>query len=411
MYPLPWSTYLNLEQSVRLKIPADDDHIQNRSRPISQLSTPLSSAVSGTTLARQLIGNGYSLSYDRRMSSKRSFRGLSRADSMTLPSQEYDDHFEVAPDAPPIPSNAGALYVAPKETRGEGSNSNARANKLRRRSSTGSIPLSEFDSASLPASPLPPRPNSACVSPTEVQQAAYPFSPLRRSPSPDPNAGSNPPFTPRKHVPPAIDVSPAAPPPVTSPEGVATSPESVLDYYSTESADSIPPIQRGFRPVFTPITEESMSQLSPPAPFAKDNRRDSQRHQPLGARSPASPRSESQYSSSRPTMSDTIAVRSMAPPQRSASDSSAIISFVPAALQPGRPPSHAVSISRGFKDYDANKTIPSSPHPRFRSRAPCRKLTVLSFQSIPQMNLFYPLHHSAKCSIVSVPAAYQVPSR
>lgn len=259
---------------------------------MSQLSTPLSSAVSGTTLARQLIGNGFSLSYDRRISSKPSFRGLSRADSMTLPSDEYEDHFEVDPDAPPVPSNAGSLYVAPKGSREEPSpcsSSNTRAKKLKRRSSTGSIPLGEFDLSSYPPSPLPPRPNSDYVSPTELQ-AAYPFSPLRRSPSP------TPPILERKHVPPAIDVSPAAPAPVVTPEGVANSPEDVLDYYSHENPESVPPIQRGFRPVFTPITEESLSQLSPPAPFAKDGRRDSQRHQPLGARNPTSPRSK--YSSS-----------------------------------------------------------------------------------------------------------------
>lgn len=258
---------------------------------MSQLSTPLSSAVSGTTLARQLIGNGFSLSYDRRISSKPSFRGLSRADSMTLPSDEYEDHFEVDPDAPPIPSNAGTLYVAPKESRGEGSSNNTRVKKLKRRSSTGSIPLSEFDSSSYPPSPLPPRPNSDCISPTDLQ-GAYSFSPLRRSPSPPP------PILERRHVPPAIDVSPAAPVPAfVSPEGIAASPEDVLDYYSHENPESVPPIQRGFRPVFTPITEESLSQLSPPAPFAKDGRRDSQRHQPLGARSPASPRSKCNRSS------------------------------------------------------------------------------------------------------------------
>ena len=113
----------------------------------------------------------------------------------------------------------------------------------------------------------------------------------------------------------------------------------------------------------------------------------------------------------RPTWSDACAARSMAPPQRSASDSSAIMSFVPAALQPGRPPSHAVSISGSFGHDDANTTLSSLLHLQLRLKAPCRKLTVLNFQLIPQTNPFCPLRHSAKCSTVSVLAAYQVPSR
>ncbi|KAF5323113.1 hypothetical protein D9611_009235 [Ephemerocybe angulata] len=328
----------------RLKIPLnqqqlisanDEDGVySNKSRPTSQVSSPLGSAVSGTTLARQLIGNGFSLSHDRRASAASRFRngaGLTRSDSTTLPRGDYDDErFEVDPNAPPIPRNADVLYVPPKQPR-EGP-TRPRIKTLKRRSSTGSIAMPDSEPPLLPNSPQP-RPTSEIVSPTELH-AAFPLSPLGRSPSPTPDADSFP-LPPgfsqdRRHIPPAINVSTAfgsgssgqgdnTP---TTGEGVVASPEDVLSYYSsTDNPDSAPSVHRGWRPVITPITEESLSQLSPPAPYTAGDRRDSQRHQPLGARSPASPGR----------------IRSMLSPQRSASESAA--SSLPLQLVNGRPPS------------------------------------------------------------------------
>lgn len=239
------------------------------------------------------------MSHDNRASRHRStLVGLTRSDSTTLPRREFeDDHFEVDPNAPPVPFNAEALYVAPKNPREtevvirtEGI---PRTKTIKRRSSTGTIADPEHDSA---LSKSPTRPSSVLVSPTEFH-SAFPIFPLPPSDTdPIPVIAAPSPHPERKNVPPAINLPTSAPNAPSSAELAATagSPD-VIDYYSfsdspDQDVDILPPLAaHGFRPMFTPITEESLSQLSPPAPYTKGDRRDSQRVLPLGARSPSSP--------------------------------------------------------------------------------------------------------------------------
>ncbi|KAG2007284.1 hypothetical protein CC2G_014988 [Coprinopsis cinerea AmutBmut pab1-1] len=284
----------------RTSEPDDDFGFNGVSRPMSGLSSPLSSAISGTTLARQLMANTYVLSSDNRRSRYRSFGGgLTRSDSTTLPRGERGgmiDYFEVDPEAPPIPTNAEELYIAPKTPRTPLPPTDS-AKPLRRRGSTGSI-ATRLDQA--PISP-PTRPTSVVLSPSDI----IPPIPLQsqqqrqQSSAPSDSQEVNRNNQDRKHIPPAIDVEAPVAQPQPSPRPLSqTSPsgseqasprhlEDVLDYYSFSENPPGGTGYAGFRPVFTPITEESMSQLSPPTPY-RNERRDSHRSQLIGARSPLS---------------------------------------------------------------------------------------------------------------------------
>ena len=286
------------------------------------MSSPTSSAVSGTTLARQLMGNGFVLSSDNRSSRYRSgFSGLTRSDSATLPKGEHpflrDDSFSLDPDAPPIPENAESCYVPPKTPRTSESRSQRRKFYLKRRSSTGSLysRTTQPDYEALPASPPLPRSNSVVVSPGLEMELGlvYDRSPIPESPLLLPadegepqhdqtksNCHSDNAEEPQVIRPDSTIMSPGnhylSPP--LSPEGGPPSSKNlddVLDYYSLPESNEE---ARSFKPVFTPITEESLSQLSPPLPYRSD-RRDSQRGPlPVGARSPSNFRRKSSISPS-----------------------------------------------------------------------------------------------------------------
>lgn len=276
---------------------------QSTSTQMSPLASPLSSAISGTTLARQLMANPYILSYDTRSSKYRSFVGLTRSDSTTLPSSDYEHHhFAVDPNAPPIPSNADALYVAPKTPRTPAS---PYSKTLRRRGSTGTIATKNEQDPISPST----RPSSMILSPTDAppipplpqhlsmsSSLSAPFSP----PFSDDSGESPAQFEERKHIPPAIDVTATRPLPSSPPQPApdATPPssgdeiqspghlEDVLNYYSLPGLPEGVVQASRYQPTFTPITEESLSQLTlPPTPY-RNERRESQRSQVMGARSP-----------------------------------------------------------------------------------------------------------------------------
>ncbi|TFK29562.1 hypothetical protein FA15DRAFT_664110 [Coprinopsis marcescibilis] len=261
--------------------PSDDALLQDASHLISSMASPLNSAVSGTSLARQLMANGFSLSHDR-SSRYRSF-GLTRSDSTTLPIGDRPsdrERFEVGPEAPPIPANAESIYVPPKTPR----TPNYTKNRVKRRGSTGSI-IEKQDSELV--SPIT-RPNSQILSPTDPEDLYPSLSPYQNSPSPDANYKEYQDlFQERRHIPPAIDLNAAQSNArskfsnvhSTSPSSSNISPGSdVLDYYSFAGAPE------GFRPPFTPITEESLSQMTPSSTPLRNEKRDS--HRPAGARSP-----------------------------------------------------------------------------------------------------------------------------
>ncbi|EKM78473.1 hypothetical protein AGABI1DRAFT_92761 [Agaricus bisporus var. burnettii JB137-S8] len=142
-----------------------------KSRPLSEVSSIESSAVSGQTIARALLGNSFILSSDSRSSRYRSgFGGLARADSATLPRGDHpsmnppywkdqpmsglSDNFAVGSDAPPIPANADKVYVPPRAPRASSLELKKNHN-LRRHSSTSSLVSSKDgsgDSKSRPSS-------------------------------------------------------------------------------------------------------------------------------------------------------------------------------------------------------------------------------------------------------------------
>jgi hypothetical protein len=317
--------------SSRLAIGSSDLPSSYRS-PISTTEDVLSSAVSGSTLARALMSNSFILPSDNRLSKYRSgAAGLTRSDSTTLPRAEHsfgapyaNDKFSIGPDAPPIPSNAESLYEPPKRPRNvEELRDNKR--ERNRRSSTGSVVIKALpqppSAPSRPASTLltpgvefdmssiiqPTTPEAEPRKPLAIPRSPLPLPPTPKLPylSSDDGGSSKRGSLPdeyqesMQHFPSDSDL--LTPDfnqlsPVTSSDGgggprTGENLEDVLNYYSLpDSPDVIP--SSSYRPAFSPISEESNSQLSPVLPPRVPDRRDSHsRSVPLGGRSPsASPR-------------------------------------------------------------------------------------------------------------------------
>jgi len=243
--------------------------------------------------------------------------GLTRSDSATLPFGERNpfvmfdnDRFSIGPDAPPIPLNAEFLYEPPRTSRKE---ERRTKRNLRRRSSADS--LSPKLSPDRPSISSNTRPNSAVIN-ADVDfdlEAILPKtsprvkplmlrSPLPRTPTPRQTTDEA--MTPDQANSPVSFQEATQQLPVDtrllSPDSNALSPdpslegraspkelEGLLNYYSTPDSPEMSTTGGAFRPIFSPISEESSSQLSPPGPYRSD-RRDSQRSQPVGARSPLS---------------------------------------------------------------------------------------------------------------------------
>lgn len=258
------------------------------------------SAVSGTTLARALIGNSFVLSSDERASRYRSGGSvLTRTDSATLPRDEnpflYSPMYGNTPDyhsLVPLPPNADSVYIPP-------SNPRRLSDSKRKRQSTGSLLLqneSEGDTSLVRSHSI-----GEPVSSEQSRRISRISEADSSSPSiPDHIASDNGPL-------PSASDSLYAPSPFLSPNperlsnvsGVSSNrPISTTssgkeydtmldDYYSTAapmSPDSAEAPNSGglipismdalhFRPPFSPISEESSSQLSPPAPYRRDSRR------------------------------------------------------------------------------------------------------------------------------------------
>ncbi|KAF8955059.1 hypothetical protein BDZ97DRAFT_1861760 [Flammula alnicola] len=304
---------------------ADTSSAYKTSRPLSPLDTPMSSAISGTTLARALMSNTFVLSSDNRSSRYRSgIVGLTRSDSTTLPRGEHNfgaaynnDRFSIGPDAPPIPSNAEALYEPPKRLRSAAEWREKRNQNLKRRSSTGSVNIKALPETPLAASD---RPASTLLSPG----VEFDMSSIIQPSTPEPES-RKPPSLPRSPLPPtpklpylssedghsskrgstpdvyqeatqrfpldsqliSPDLSLLSPSPSSEGPHSAKNLEDVLNYYSLPDSPDIQAAGPNYRPAFSPISEESSSQLSPPTPYRND-KRESQRNMPIGARSPLS---------------------------------------------------------------------------------------------------------------------------
>ena len=260
-----------------------------RSRPASLISLdePSASAVSGRTLARALIGNSFALSNDRRTSRYRSGTSiLTRSDSATLPFGEHpfynftreNDTFSpgsrggsIIPPVPPLPE----LYTSP--TRSAGSRNRTPDGRLDTKTieSVMTPPPGEEDLAD-------PEPISISFKRSRVSKISEANSSELSTPSKSADGSS------QNLIPPPLNLEPETPASrptsqLASPQDSLNAPssttrssgslENVLDYYQLESSPGLvvpppPPLPPGaFQPIFTPITEESSSQLSPPAPY------------------------------------------------------------------------------------------------------------------------------------------------
>ncbi|KAL0071253.1 hypothetical protein AAF712_001819 [Marasmius tenuissimus] len=337
------------------------------SRPESLYSGEDASAVSGTTLARALIGNSYVLSDERASKYRSGGSVLTRADSATLPREELP--FWTSPihsgrerktsgmgDVPPVPANADVVYMPPKNPRklpaptskttrqSTGSllspdavDGEVFGNSVQRSNSNSGlrVPNSARRNPSEIISPMPMSASSGVMNSerrisriSEVTSLATDQSPSISSSREHLTPTSADPFSASMYTPSplALDsdrnslddrphsreqaASETAPPrsPLLSPSSQSeySSPhdpqrqsgrsssttstgqlDNVLDYYehsspppmdSSEASTSAenspnyphqPPYGTHFRPPFSPISEESLSQLSPPSPFVQ----------------------------------------------------------------------------------------------------------------------------------------------
>ena len=247
------------------------------SRPLSSQSIA-SSAISGTTIARALMSNSFILSTDR-SSFHRSGTGagLTRTDSATLPSWEWNSHndsFSIGSDAPPIPSNAELLYEPPRRSRNEGK-------------PTSTASLSPKIPPETPSISNNSRLNSVIVNADdfELEPETISRTPPRLSidePTTPPDQDSQQTTVESQFL--SQDSDNLSSPPSSCP----TSPkelEGLLNYYSLPDSPEMLVAARGFKPMFSPITEESPLQASPPTPYRID-RSDSQRSRLGDGRSP-----------------------------------------------------------------------------------------------------------------------------
>ena len=274
------STFTNRQAS---RPPPPELFIGNRlTRPLSSLSVA-SSAISGTTIARALMSNSFILSTDRSSLHRSSTgAGLTRTDSATLPNWEWNSHndrFSIGSDAPPIPLNAELLYEPPRRSRNE--------EKRSKQSSTAS--LSPKIPSETPSISNNTRLNSVIANADDFDLEIFP-------------PGSLP------HTPPRVTIDDAMTSDrasqhtrvdsqllsqdsdtISSPSSYNTSPkelEGLLNYYSLPDSPEILIATRGFRPMISPITEESATLSSlPPTPYRSD-KRDSQKSHLVSGPSP-----------------------------------------------------------------------------------------------------------------------------
>ena len=232
--------------------------------------------------------------------------GLTRSDSTTLPRNSsttfYSDKFSIESDAPPIPPNAELIYEPPRKSRNE----EKRTQRHFTHSSTDSLspkiypdtpPVNITHSNSDIINADSDLEDSLSKTPPQERPSRH-RSPLPRTPTsklmideatiPDQASTSTSLQEATQQIP--VDAQPLSPDfetqsPTLSSEG-HNSPkelEGLLNYYSIPDSPE-PSVTGGiFRPIFSPISEESLSQLSPSLSHRND-RRDSQRSQPAGAR-------------------------------------------------------------------------------------------------------------------------------
>lgn len=288
----------------KVEIETAPDSATQPSRSDAISSDGEASALAGSNLARAILGNTFVLSADNRMSRYRSgLSTLTRADSATLPRDNY--YYSTSPwgerhgyndlspkpsiltPIPPIPFDATQVYVAPRTPRGNlfprDQQPPSRSGLSHMRASSDSdikllSALPEEDIRdSVSESNAPGR--TSPIAEATVAPAA-PEASLQSSVSPSSEAT---PSTPDELTPIVnaeeqvvdgqkdggeVSTSTSSTPVATSPALPSTPPSArdlaFLDYYSLDPSSPDPGTAHlGYRPQFSPIYEESLSQLSP----------------------------------------------------------------------------------------------------------------------------------------------------
>ena len=259
------------------------------------------------------MANSFAFSADHRGSRYRSGVSLVRADSATLPRGEFSllhsPHWRertnsggeltlspssaLTPPVPPVPDNAELVYVPPKaarhtpESRSKRYDSATVTTPSDRGSDSGmTSPLANGElqvlrrTARVPGqnvSPLP-KPHDPAAAPPGCDQSsvtdAHPPKdvpdqdpkPLQPVSPPDPTPSPSPSSL-KQESDKSLDsaVSPVASEPPSSGRDI----DNVLDYYSLNDNSSDIAVH-GFRPAFSPISEETSSQVSPASAYRRD---------------------------------------------------------------------------------------------------------------------------------------------
>ena len=276
------------------------------SRPVSQISTSASSVMSGATLARAIMANSFVLSDFRTSGYRSGFSTLTRTDSATLPNGDYPflnspywrERFSIGdsllsprsappPPVPPVPENAEHVYVPPLISRGSSEPtkrhlcSGSSQSECEDETAVESRPPTSLDNTDVPAS----RQTSSITeiaSTSSTHQERPQAIPGKNGTEIGPERSmSDPTVEPETHRPSRKLQEPAvlgaevlAPHLMTETLLSSKDIDNVIDYYS--SGVTPEPTNGGFRLPFSPITEESSSQLSPPGPYRPDSRNSSE---------------------------------------------------------------------------------------------------------------------------------------
>ncbi|KNZ79140.1 hypothetical protein J132_01188 [Termitomyces sp. J132] len=279
---------------------------------------------------------------------------LTRTDSATLPKSEFVSvsnvntnswssggsvQFSPGSGIPPVPGNAEKVYVPPQTQRASVERSMQRSAKESEPEHKLHTPPTHSDTPSLAST---------------IALALSERLPISHTPLDTPSPSSAP-----------------ASSPLSSAPSSARDLDHVLDYYSfADTPTPTPPDsdeQHVFRPPFSPIIEESASQLSPPTPYERE--RDAAA---LGARSPESVQSAISPSS---LSSATGGKRNVPPESVTNSIISVSITPTPPSLSPplafpgssNPSTSNSMSSRKGKQNPTLTMTPPRRPRPQNRS--------------------------------------------
>ena len=237
------------------------------------------------------MANSFVLSADSRGSRYLSGVSLARADSATLPRGEFTllhspywrertsgGEFSLSPavhspPVPPVPDNAELVYVPPKAARLTSESRSKPRESVPGKAQSERVSGSGMISRNGDECRVPPVPeNPAITSPNPdrnvLEEEASGGIDLPRLPVLVP---IDPPESRRASLVKRESLEPTASPAISETPSSARDIDNVLDYYSLDENSPEAPFQ-GFRPIFSPIREETSSQLSPNSPYRRDGK-------------------------------------------------------------------------------------------------------------------------------------------